>query len=569
MNSVYSKNPAIFRQLAMFISIKSLDNERNTCLHIASSIGALEILRICIEEMELKDSKNIYQQTALHFAENPEVIEYLIIQDFDVNAQDINGWSVLHYAIYKESQECVRVLLQIGINIMLIDNKGYTVLDFARKYSPNLVPILEQEINKPKIPLDHNNNVNAKGKNDVDIEKEIFEVSNKSLAKKEYFKEAENLRKSKKDFQQRNIELERGLSEEKNKVLSSPEVDAQIVEVNSEGDDNLEEFQIQTPLVKSELLKRQSSSDSLNKSQITPKIQSMISEILLKTPSDFMSLSDFGVEVIKYDELKIRELLGQGAYGKVYRGYFRESEVAIKVINTDKLDDRLAKEFIKEIEILVKVRHKRFLLLFGVCIEGPLCIVTELSKGGNLASAIERNVLSLDQKLKISLQIAEGIHYIHSKNPPIVHRDLKPQNILLDEYNQVKIGDLGLSRAIEKVANIEKINSTRICAGTIRYMAPELYYEEPICSRATDIWAYGCVLYNLFTGTQPWNGLEINAVQRRLILKEPFIYDADLLPGIEYIIKNCCATDPDTRIGFKEIKKLILEMLGIQNSQQS
>ena len=56
---------------------------------------------------------------------------------------------------------------------MLIDNKGYTVLDFARKYSPNLVPILEQEINKPKIPLDHNNNVNAKGKNDVDIEKEI------------------------------------------------------------------------------------------------------------------------------------------------------------------------------------------------------------------------------------------------------------------------------------------------------------------------------------------------------------------------------------------------------------
>ena len=94
------------------------------------------------------------------------------------------------------------------------------------------------------------------------------------------------------------------------------------------------------------------------------------------------------------------------------------------------------------------------------------------------------------------------MNFIHNKNPPIIHRDLKPQNILLDRFNQVKIADFGLSRQTKASATAMtfKLESTEIFTGTVRYMAPELYDENPQCSRATDIWAFGCILLFLFTG---------------------------------------------------------------------
>ncbi|OMJ68514.1 hypothetical protein SteCoe_34007 [Stentor coeruleus] len=571
MNSVHSRNMQMFRQVSLYVSFKEKDYEGNTCVHVAASVGAIEILRICIEEFVMTDSQNIYGQTALHMAETPEVIEYLIVQGgSDVNAQDHNGWSSLHYCVYKGLVDCARVLIQIGVDARLEDKTGATALDFAIENLPELVEEIRIEVEKVGNKKNHSE---SRKKNQELIEEEL----KNQQRLKESIKEISVGIKRSKTLENFNINYEKQVgkivkNKEEDKVIeknqNDMDQDAEILEVNSEGDEfPMVDSLMGTPLRHSAKIMRKSSSDSI-KSQITPKIQTMISEIILKTPSDTISLLDFGVEMMKYEELRFRELLGHGAYGKVYRGYFRDSEVAIKVINTDKVDDRLAKEFIKEIECMVKIRHSRFLLLLGICIEGPLCIVTELSKGGNLAAAIDKRNLSKEDKLKIALQLAEGISYIHSKTPPIVHRDIKPQNILLDEYNQVKIADLGLSRAIEKVSNTEKINSTRVCAGTIRYMAPELYYEIPMCSRATDVWAYGCVLLHMFTGQPPWNGLELIAVQRRLILNEEFIINENLDPDIEILVKKCCTRDPDERISFKDIRKIILDLLGVQNSQQ-
>ena len=569
MNSIHSRSPSLFRHIAMLIPINSMDNEENSCLHIAASIGELEILRICIEECQLNNSKNIHGQTPLHVAESLDVIEYLVVQNFNVNEKDSKGWTVLHYAVYKELQDCVRLLLQIGVDIMIKNDEGLNCLEFAKTNSSNLLTILEPEYNKKAAEVKKENFEFFEDLGILSLEtpKKIGKY-HKSLENKEKLRvslrQPESvLKMSNESYKQENLRFS------EIKEILSEKSESNILEVNSEGEEfyNVEPL-IQTPLVTSEMFKKNSSTDSV-KTQKTLNIQNMLSETLLKTPSDTFSLSDLGVEIAKYKELQLRELLGKGAYGNVHRGYFRNGEVAIKIINHDKLDDRVAKEFIKEIEILVKIRHTRFLSLLAVCIEGPLCIITELSKGGNLALAIENNILSTDEKIKIASEIAEGILHIHSKNPAIVHRDLKPQNILLDKFKQVKIGDLGLSRAIEKISNTEKINSTRVCAGTVRYMAPELYYEEPICNKATDVWAFGCVLFHLFTGTPPWHGLENTAVQRRLILKQPFICNFEAIPAIEDLIKRCCDIDPDNRIGFEEINRKLLEILGIQNSQQS
>lgn len=509
MNSIYSNNADVFRKLLKHLDPNERDNEGNSCVHLAAGLGNLRVLRICIEECGIKDEENFNGIRALHVAENPEVIEYLVVQNYDVNAQDKNGWTPLYYNIYLNKVDNMRILLQIGADILITEKSGIGISEFTKIHYQDLLPFIEKELEKlPKTE-----------------KKQIEEIkSEKSL-------------------------------------VDSPN----IVEAQSEDDEV--GINQSTPIVRANLLRRNSSTESVNL-QLTPKIQTMLSEILMKTPSDAISLKDFGVEEVKFTELKLREILGQGAYGKVHRGYFRGSEVAIKIIDTEKtFDDRLAKEFIREIESLLKIRHNRFLLLLAVCIESPLCIVTELSKGGNLGAAIDNKILTREDKLKIALQIAEGIHYIHSKSPPIVHRDIKPQNILLDEFKQVKIADLGLSRAIEKVSNTEKINSTRVCAGTVRYMAPELYYEEPICYRPTDVWAYGCVLLHLFSEHVPWTGLDLVAVQRRLILKQPLLIEDTIEEGLKEIVKMCCRIDPEERIGFQEIRIRLLDILGVQNSQ--
>jgi tRNA A-37 threonylcarbamoyl transferase component Bud32 len=499
MNSIYSNNPKVFRLLLKHFDSKQKDTEGNTLSHIAAQTGNLKVLKICIEELGIQDEGNNEGAHPLHLAQSPKMIEYLILQNHDINSRDNKGWSALHYNLYLNNAENVKILIQIGANLQPEPGTSPDFLKFSQQHSPDLLPMIVSE-----------------------------------LPKKEPSSQ----------------KLETGLK-----------TSQEIKEVLSEGSETSEK----TP---GKSLRKASSVDS--NLQITPKIQVMLSEILMKTPADTFSLQDFGVEEVKSNELRRRELLGQGAYGKVYRGYFRGSEVAIKEIDTEKsLDDRLAKEFIKEIESLLKIRHNRFLLLLAVCIEGPLCIVTELSKGGNLATSIENKTLTHENKLKVALQIAEGIHYIHSKTPPIVHRDIKPQNILLDEFGQVKIADLGLSRAIEKVSNTEKVNSTRICAGTVRYMAPELYYEEPVCTRATDVWAYGCVLLHMFSENVPWTGLDLVAVQRRLILKQPLSVDrADKLDfKLKELITQCCQVNPDDRLTFLEIRSKLLDLSGFQSSQ--
>jgi tRNA A-37 threonylcarbamoyl transferase component Bud32 len=536
LNSIYSKQEIVFRKLLQWLPITSTDSEHNSCAHIAAAVGSVEILRICIEECGLRPSVNVFNQSALHLASTPEVIEYLILQDYDVQLQDREGWSVLHHAAYRDLQDCVRVLLQIGANAELVNKEGKNALEIARETAPASAALIQKEMDRNII----SQSAPVLGR-PASVELGGIKENSSGSQKKANGKEKNG-----------------------HKVMLSPEAEDEILEVASEEENEPSH----TPLVQSGLLKRNPSTDSLQ-SQITPKIKVLISEMILKTPSDKISLSAFGVDLARFDELKLREVLGQGAYGTVYRGYFRDSEVAIKVIKSEKLDDRLAKEFIKEIDSLIRIRHSRFLALLGVCIEGPLCIVTELSKGGNLASAVEQQRLSKAEKLTVALQIAEGITYIHSKSPPIVHRDLKPQNILLDEHKQVKIGDLGLSRAIEKVANSEQIDSTRVCAGTLNYMAPELYEEDPKCTRATDVYAFGCVILHLFAGAPPWHGLLPIAIQRKLIFKEPFAIPDGLEEDLAKLVRSCCEMEPGKRASFREIRNRLMEMLGIQASQQT
>jgi serine/threonine-protein kinase CTR1 len=158
------------------------------------------------------------------------------------------------------------------------------------------------------------------------------------------------------------------------------------------------------------------------------------------------------------------------------------------------------------------------------------------------------------------------MNYIHNKDPPIVHRDLKPQNILLDTFKQVKIADLGLSRKMGNSANTMRLEDTELFAGTIRYMAPELFDEEPSCSRATDVWSFACILHQLFTNELPWQNLELAGVQRRLVLKQPFPVAEGLPEDVSALVVKCTDLDPRARPKFNYIIGALEVMSGVPQS---
>ncbi|KAF3484582.1 hypothetical protein F2Q69_00054931, partial [Brassica cretica] len=148
-------------------------------------------------------------------------------------------------------------------------------------------------------------------------------------------------------------------------------------------------------------------------------------------------------------------------------------QVAVKILSEESAQGY--KEFRAEVEILMRVHHKNLTSLFGYCNEGNgMVLIYEYMANGNLGDYLSGKmsfILSWEERLKISLDAAQGLEYLHyGCKPPIVHRDVKPTNILLNEKIQAKIADFGLSRSFP-VEGSDQIST--VVAGTIGYLDPD------------------------------------------------------------------------------------------------
>lgn len=505
LNAVIAGNIECVELLATHISPASMDRHRNTALHLAA---AQPILLSKLLRYGLDpNALNLHRATPLHCAaeESGASVRTLVDAGSMVNAQDCDLWTPLHHAVYIRCFETAQALMKLGADPTVSDRSGVTALDLA-KDDPDMTALLLLP-NPTTSP--------------------VLSSSNPP------------------DFQP---SLELTPLDAIRPPLVENIVKPLVQEVESIGGTINKEYPAES---------------NASIIAIVKKNQGLLS-------IDLDSLTKYGVEIVPYSELILKEELGRGGYGRVHRGIFRNNAVAVKVVTDRGLSDKMVRDFLKEIECLVKIRHDRFLMLQAICLEGPLCMVTELAKGGNLADAIEKGKIDPADKPLIGLQIAQGMAFIHSKTPPIIHRDLKPQNILLDRYKQVKICDLGLSRSIAgSAANTLRLESTELFAGTIRYMAPEHFDDNPIISRGTDVWAFGCILSQLFTGKAPWSGLELPAVQRRLLLKTEFPLEEDLDPQVKSLIAACCSIQTAVRPKFAEIITQLEAIIGLPSSQLS
>ncbi len=258
---------------------------------------------------------------------------------------------------------------------------------------------------------------------------------------------------------------------------------------------------------------------------------------------------------------KVVSLLGVGGMGEVFRAHDTKlkRDVAIKVLPPAFLNDpeRLAR-FQREARMLASLNHPNIASIYGLEDSGKtLALVMELIEGPTLADRLRRGPIPMDEALAIAKQIAEALEYAHEHG--IIHRDLKPANVKVSNDDTVKVLDFGLAKAMEKhwsAAGVD--NSTTISRmateagvllGTAAYMSPEQAKGKPVDRRA-DIWAFGCVLYEMLTGKMAFHGDALTDTLAAVLKNDP---DWSQLPAatptqVHALLRRCFQKDPKQRL---------------------
>src|SRR5512145_3577375 len=213
---------------------------------------------------------------------------------------------------------------------------------------------------------------------------------------------------------------------------------------------------------------------------------------------------------------RITSQLGKGGMGEVYEATDSKlgRRVAIKVLPEEfaKDADRVAR-FQREAKVLASLNHPNIAAIYGLEESGGTnFLVLELVEGVTLADSIKSGPIPVEESLKLALQIAEALEAAHEKG--VIHRDLKPANIKITPDGKVKVLDFGLAKALE-VAQVSASDDTKtirtdethpgVVMGTVPYMSPEQAAAKPVDKR-TDIWAFGCVLYEALSGKRAFPG---------------------------------------------------------------
>jgi Tol biopolymer transport system component len=264
--------------------------------------------------------------------------------------------------------------------------------------------------------------------------------------------------------------------------------------------------------------------------------------------------------------------VGAGGMGEVYRARDTKlgREIAIKVLPAALTNDadRLAR-FAREAHLLAALNHPNIASIYHVqeSPEGP-ALVMELVDGETLADRLARSPLPIDEALPIARQIAEALEAAHEQG--IIHRDLKPANIKVRPDGMVKVLDFGLAKLAEPgsenrepkaggarpgaslsptITSPALMTGVGILLGTAAYMSPEQAKGKPADKRS-DIWAFGCVLYEMLTGKRAFAGDDVSETLASVLAREPdwTTLPATVAPPIRTLLRLCLDKDRRTRV---------------------
>ena len=282
-----------------------------------------------------------------------------------------------------------------------------------------------------------------------------------------------------------------------------------------------------------------------------------------------MSLAP-GTSIGHYD---VTSLLGEGGMGQVWQATDTQlnRQVALKILPDAFADDpdRLAR-FTREAQILASLNHPNIAAIYGIEeAEGTRALVLELVEGPTLADRISQGPIPIDEALPIAKQIAEALEAAHEAG--VIHRDLKPANIKVREDGTVKVLDFGLAKALAPSPDVDPSQSPTLTAaatqmgvilGTVAYMSPEQARGKAIDKRS-DIWAFGCVLYEMLTGYRAFEGEDVPLTLAEVMKSDPDLASlpADASPALRSALTRCLTKDPKQRV--RDIGDVRLAMEGV------
>ncbi|MEQ2282747.1 hypothetical protein AMECASPLE_004022 [Ameca splendens] len=253
------------------------------------------------------------------------------------------------------------------------------------------------------------------------------------------------------------------------------------------------------------------------------------------------------VKVVQMDLYHVLDLVGEGSFGRVYKGRkkFTGQVVALKFMPKVGRSEKELRSLKREIEIMRDLQHPNIVQLFDSFeTETEVVVVTEYAEGQLFQILEDDGNLPESQVREIACQLVSALYYLHSHR--ILHRDMKPQNILLGKSGVVKLCDFGFARAM----SVSTLVLTSI-KGTPLYMSPEIVEEKPY-DHTADLWALGCILYELHTGVPPFYTNSIfHLVQ--LIVRDQVKWPDTMSDSCMSFLKGLLTKDPQKRLSWPDL----------------
>lgn len=265
--------------------------------------------------------------------------------------------------------------------------------------------------------------------------------------------------------------------------------------------------------------------------------------------------------IVDYSEITVRSHLGKGFYGSVYLGTWNGVDVAIKEVSQP-LES--IEKWVMEVELLHKLRHPNIVMFYCACVKAPnYCIVLEYAARGSLEAVLQGLVVDLEhpRRLSILCDIARGMKYLHTQQPPIIHRDLKSDNVLIDANWVAKVSDLGLSRYKDSTYSYGKANSPF----DVTIAAAEVLQDNHISEKA-DVYSFSLIMWELYTRRRPYRNMNPRWVAEQVIHghMRPSMQDTDHWdPDYVSLMKRCWSENYKDRPFFPEILSALENMMAL------
>ena len=247
---------------------------------------------------------------------------------------------------------------------------------------------------------------------------------------------------------------------------------------------------------------------------------------------------------------QVKRFLGEGGRKRVYLAHVTrlDRDVALAVIKTEGLDEAGRARVHREAQAMGRLGdHPHVVTVFDIGEEGAQpYIVSQYMAGGDLDGLLkqaENRRLSINRAVRIAVEVWEALQHAHSRG--IIHRDIKPGNIWLTDNGMAKLGDFGLAVALDR----SRVTQAGMMLGTVSYMPPEQALGRQADARS-DLYSWGCVLYEMVTGRPPFLGDDSVAIISQHINTAPVApswHNPEVPRALEALILRCLAKDPDER----------------------